>query len=226
MKKNSDEHNHGSELNNLLTAIADAANWFRHAEIVVQQRFYNFLMAESILLLAAAAVLASDSLISRRVFVGTLASVGIVLSIAWTILGIRQKKFVDLHMDIIENLERQIDSQYKVLRVATPIAELRRGTTNNPIDGTTITLSRNQLITRSSNLLWVGPIAFGIAFIVLLFLAFIGWNLSANDKQFNTKKAYDDIQLDYKQNKTNDYNVKIKEQDAINKVRTVKKKVK
>lgn len=44
----------------LFPAIADAAAGFRHAEMVVQQRLYNFLMSASSLLLAAAATVSTS----------------------------------------------------------------------------------------------------------------------------------------------------------------------
>jgi hypothetical protein len=157
----------------LLTRVADANAGFRHAEVIVQQRLYNFLMAESILLLAAAAILANSVIdLSRALFLFTVSLLGFVLSVAWAILGYRERIFLNLHMEIVESLEQQIeDPRY---RVSEPIAHLRDGKkVIFPISKKEVELSGMLRFMHSSHVLIGAPIAFGVVFFVLMCAVFL-----------------------------------------------------
>jgi hypothetical protein len=159
-------------LTDLLSCIANASTGFRHAEALVQQRFYNFLMAESILLLAASAILAANNFaIPNKIFLFTVALLGLVLSIAWTILDYRQRFFIDLHMEIIESLEQEIKNPSH--RVSEPIANLRDGKkVTFPVSKKEVMLSNLPRFMRSSNLIIGAPIAFGAVYFILICVAF------------------------------------------------------
>jgi predicted small integral membrane protein len=80
----------------LFAAINEVRVSFRHAETIVQARFYNYLMAVSILILAWAAFATSDPW--SNFLRGVVAMLGLILSVLWSILGSRQRKFLALHM--------------------------------------------------------------------------------------------------------------------------------
>ena len=103
-----------------LSFLVAAGTWYMHAEIVVQQRLYNYFVAATILLAAIATVLAASSAgtgeaanllaAQRKAFVIALAILGTLLSVAYTLLGARQRKFVRLHKDVAMHLARSIGS--------------------------------------------------------------------------------------------------------------------
>jgi hypothetical protein len=156
----------------LITCISNAMANYHHAEIVVQQRLYNFLMAASILLLAAAATLSVQATVPRNIFIITDSILGFIISIIYTILGYRQRKFIDLDMKIIENLENQLTvKQYCVWE---PIAQLAAGKeVTFPISGKKVRLSRLELIMRASNILFIAPFFFALVFLVLFGIVII-----------------------------------------------------
>jgi hypothetical protein len=82
------------------TAILQLDEWFRFAELIGQQRLYNFLMSASILLLACAAILSTTQ--GSKWFATSLSVFGQILSALWVIVGSRQCKF---H----EKIETEID---------------------------------------------------------------------------------------------------------------------
>lgn len=159
----------------LLQLIDDAAAGFRHAEVIVQQRLYNFFMAESILLLASAAIIAAQVSPGRRVVVIAVSAFGVLLAFAWTVLGRRQSPFVELHMEIIQCLERQFENA--LWRVSEPIAQLRVGQkVLSPSPGGKVRrLSRLQLAIREGNLLSWAPLGFMLVFAALLLIGICGW---------------------------------------------------
>lgn len=99
-----------------LPYIAEAGVWYRHAEVIVQQRLNNFLVVATILLATIATVLAATApdkpselaaiiLTKYRTnFVVVLSVIGFLLSVAYGILGARQKKFVQLHKEVVMHL--------------------------------------------------------------------------------------------------------------------------
>lgn len=151
----------------LVSHIAEAAAWYRHAEIIVQQRLYNFLMAASILVLAAATSLSATPHEAQKAVVLTVSIIGCFLSLAYGQLGRRQLKFIDLHMDIIESLEAKLRNP--LYRVITPIARLRAGaSTPSPLTRAITVLSPTQMAFRSSHFLYVAPFALAMVFFVIM----------------------------------------------------------
>lgn len=162
----------------LFPAVAVAAAGYRHAEIVVQQRLYNFLMAASILLLGAAATVSTGETLQRRLFLCLIAGVGAALSGAWVVLGRRQRKFIDLQAAIIVALESLIPDELRVLRVFEPIAQLQRGhevTIQRDGKKMTLCLSAREMQARSSNLLIFAPATLTVVFVALIVIAACGW---------------------------------------------------
>ena len=157
----------------LAVCLAEAGAAFRHAEVIVQQRLYNFLMAASILLLAGAAPMVTEPTHRTTLFMITASALGLVLSCAWTGLGYRQRTFVDLLAEIIQDLESRLPRE---LRVWEPVANLRAGkNVVFPVSKRKVQLPRHERLLRSSNLLFVTPVVFGLAFFVLLWVAFAQW---------------------------------------------------
>lgn len=160
-------------LNELLPTIADAAAGFRHAQIVSQQRLSNFLLSASILLLGAAAVVSTDPTVQRQLFLGLLAVVGMALSIAWVILGLRQRTFIELHLAIICSLESQIADEKKLLRVSEPIALLHK---QSEVVQSGIRFRLLPWENRvKSDLLVCAPAALALVFAALICFAVCGW---------------------------------------------------
>jgi len=150
----------------LVSHIADAAAWFQHAETIVQQRLYNFLMAASILILAAATSLSASPHPAQKWVVLTVSTVGLLLSAAYGVLGIRQVKFIDLHMDIVESLELKLKNPD--YRIITQIARLRAGDeARSPLTNTARKLNTFERIFRSSHFLIASPFAFVVVFAVI-----------------------------------------------------------
>jgi len=157
----------------LLACLAEAGAAFRHAEVIVQQRLYNFLMAASILLLAGAAPIVTGPTPRTTLFMITASALGLFLSCAWTGLGFRQRTFVDLLAEIIQDLESRLPPE---LRVWKPIANLRAGkNVVFPVSKRKAQLPRHERMLRSSNLLFATPFVFGLAFLVLLCVALAQW---------------------------------------------------
>lgn len=77
--------------------------WFQYAEVIGQQRLYNFLMASSIIFVGCATLLASNSNMIGFILSACLAILGAFLSWVWYVLGRRQAKFHDM---IDENIDQ------------------------------------------------------------------------------------------------------------------------
>jgi hypothetical protein len=72
---------------------------YHHAETITQTRLYNFLMADSILLLSWATIFAASGESRYRPFVlACLAVLSLAFSWAWAIFGRRHRKFLKLHI--------------------------------------------------------------------------------------------------------------------------------
>ena len=158
----------------LLQLIAEATANYRSAEAIIQQRLNNFLMAESILLLASAAIVSTSSSTGKQVLVLVVSVLGAGLGLVWTGLGVRQKVFLDLHMEIILWLEG-LDG--RLWRVNQPIADLRDGKeVTFPLSHRKVKLSGSERAFRSSNLAALVPFAFALTFTVLLGVGIKGWS--------------------------------------------------
>ena len=105
-------------------SIQAAVEEYQHAEIIVQTRLNNFLTADSILILSWVAVFASDQKLGGHWVLVGLSLLSTLLATFWTILGMRQKKFLALHDAIIFGLEQQSP---KFWRLHDPIRQLQTG---------------------------------------------------------------------------------------------------
>ncbi len=160
----------------LLQLIAEATANYRSAEAIIQQRLNNFLMAESILLLASAAIVTTTSTSGRQLLVLVVSGLGAALGFGWTLLGLRQKVFLDLHMEILLRLEARFED--RLWRVNEPIGDLRDGKkeVTFPLSGREVKLSHWELKFRSSNLVALVPLAFFVAFLMLFGVGVRGWS--------------------------------------------------
>jgi hypothetical protein len=101
-----------------------AIRGYQHAEAVVQARLYNFLFADSILLLSWAAVYAGPSTKYEQNVLLILALLSAVLGLCWSIMGTRHRKFLFVNMQIIVDIEAPLP---KELKVNDRIARLQNG---------------------------------------------------------------------------------------------------
>lgn len=160
---NDDSNNEKLKLlpSDVVQVISNATQGFRHAEAIVQSRLNNFLICASILAVSWATVFTSAHTPERRMILVVLAALGAILSISWAILGWRQSKFLQLHMDIICKLEERLNDE--MLRVTQPIAHLQDG--QGVSRGVSLSWIERKL--RSRNLSWLAPAAFGLVFLLL-----------------------------------------------------------
>ena len=105
-------------------AVDLASAFVRHAESIAQTRFNNFLVADSLLLLAWATLFAGERPGGSSVALFTLAGLSAVLSFFWIILGTRQRKFFELHSTHFVTLERSLPRSSWIGR---PMEDLRDG---------------------------------------------------------------------------------------------------
>lgn len=88
-------------------AVSQASAFVRHAETIAQTRFNNYLVADSLLLLAWATLFSGQRPGSRLVLI-VLAALSAVLGFFWMILGTRQGKFLKLHLTHLVTLEHSL----------------------------------------------------------------------------------------------------------------------
>jgi hypothetical protein len=105
-------------------AVSLASAFVRHAETIAQTRFNNFLVADSLLLLAWATLFSGERPSGTRLALFTLAGLSAVLSFFWIILGTRQRKFLELHLAHLVNLERSLPRSFWI---GHPMEDLRDG---------------------------------------------------------------------------------------------------
>ena len=118
------EPDHQSTPDDIWQAVNLASTFVRHAETIAQTRFNNFLVADSLLLLAWATLFAGQRPEGSRVALYTLAGLSAVLSFFWIILGTRQRKFFELHSTHLVTLERSLPRSSWIGR---PMEDLRDG---------------------------------------------------------------------------------------------------
>jgi hypothetical protein len=107
-------------------AVSQASAFVRHAETIAQTRFNNYLVADSLLLLAWATLFAGQQRDgSGRVLV-VLAALSAVLGFFWVVLGTRQEKFLKLHWMHLVALEQSL-SLPPPLPIGGPMEDLRGG---------------------------------------------------------------------------------------------------
>jgi hypothetical protein len=95
-------------------AVNLASAFVQHAETIAQTRFNNFLVADSLLLLAWATLFAGKQSGGSRFALFTLAGLSAVLGFFSLILGNRQGKFLELHSTHLVTLERSLPSSVRI----------------------------------------------------------------------------------------------------------------
>ncbi|TLU83865.1 MAG: hypothetical protein FDX30_06230 [Chlorobium sp.] len=147
-----------------MDSIQCAINGYRHAETIVQTRFYNYLLIVTFLLIPWSWSLESN----KMIFNITSSFLGILFSILWIILGFRYRKFLWLHMDIIIKLEDKLNNEE--IKIMTPIYNLQNGSAVSiQKENKKIKLCWLQKKVDSRSLLFIVPIIFSISYSVLLF---------------------------------------------------------
>ncbi len=164
----------------IMHAIEIATDGFRHNEVIVQSRLQNFLVADTILLSAWATLFSENNIKERAIVLFVLAALSTVLSIAWAILGMRQRKFLNVQMHIICNLEKNLP---KILQVNRDVKDLQDGkeiavTRCKKIQSgcrerfvyeeKKVKLTAPEFHLKSRNLLVGAPIAFAVASLLLI----------------------------------------------------------
>jgi hypothetical protein len=144
-------------------AVNLASTFVRHAETIAQTRFNNFLVADSLLLLAWATLFEGRRSDGSRVALFTLAGLSAVLSIFWIILGTRQRKFFELHSRHFVTLERPLRRSFWIGR---PMEDLR--------DGGCVSIDSNSVLKLGWIEKWITPtILIIVGPIILLVISLI-----------------------------------------------------
>ena len=101
----------------LLWRAADrASNWALQAQVTVQSRFGNFLLADSFLLLSWATVYSgSPRTASRIVVLALLASTSVFLGAVFALLGSRYAKYDRLQWDLAAEAERRLPAELRLI---------------------------------------------------------------------------------------------------------------
>jgi hypothetical protein len=157
----------------LVNLVDLAVREYQHAESIVQSRLYNFLFADSILILSWAALFsASPRPAGARWVLGSLALLSTLLSFFWTLMGWRHRKFLYLHTHIVRSLEDKLTAG---LRVHDLITQLQEGSgVQVGMKGRqhTLQLSNIELFARSRNLGVLAPFCLMVVSTVLLGASF------------------------------------------------------
>lgn len=141
----------------------DLESWFKYAEKIGQQRLYNFLMTESILLLAFAAVRGWDN--RYLAIEESLLFLGLGVSILWFFQGTRQKKFHDV---ISMKLRAMLDNnEIDINKVAYKIIDdlKREHKRKKPSNHIKLNILEHLFSTRQ--LLWIIPLCFFAEYIYI-----------------------------------------------------------
>jgi hypothetical protein len=155
--------------------VSEASAFVRHAETIAQTRFNNFLVADSLLLLAWATVFSAEGQRpdSRLVLI-VLAALSAVLGLLWMVLGTRQNKFFRLHLTHLVTLEHSLRPS---LWIGGPMKDLRDG---EPIPiGSEGSLSLQWLERRitPTSLIVIGP---GVLLVISLILFLVSVRVSGS----------------------------------------------
>jgi hypothetical protein len=169
----------------MIHALDIATEGFRHMEEIGQHRLHNFLLGDTILLLGWATLFEignrpeAEHRYERAIVLVVLATLSVLLSFLWTILGLRECKFLDLQMAIVCNLEKVLEERFgdATLKITYLVSELQNGNiVHLPGSGKNLKLSRTQIKLKSRNLAVCAPFAFGIASLFLVAVS-IFWSL-------------------------------------------------
>ena len=152
----------------LLSLLDVAIREYQHAEVVVQARLYNFLVADSMLLLSWAAVYASTTNAYKRWVLFALALLSMVLGLCWSVMGTRHRKFLSLHTQIVDDTERLLPPTW---RLHDKITRLQNGEMVIA-GGRRYRLTLPETLARSRHLGVVAPLAMALVSLVLLCVSF------------------------------------------------------
>ncbi len=141
--------------------IRDLDQWFQFAEKIGQERLTNFLWSASILLLACATIISSDTV--SNLLANFLSVLGIIMSLLWIILGRRQAKFhgkidYELRQAFREHKEPEQFAIYHIQQMK----DYRDG---QPRD---VRLNQIELALSNRRFLWFVPVLFALAFVATL----------------------------------------------------------
>ena len=148
-----------------MVAAYDAVN--RHWAHAEQERWailYNFLMASTILLLAWAAVFASQQSLLRRVVLVVLAVAGALVSLLWVTIGCRVNTFIRIYGELAEDVEARLG-----IGVVGPFhagERLRLGEKQNPGGGTRMDQWGRRITSR--HFVVLVPLVFASVYVVFI----------------------------------------------------------
>lgn len=148
-------------------AVNRATTWSLQGEATVQQRYYNFLVADSVLLLSWATLYASHDQRSwsRTAVLIVLATLSSLFAAMWTIGGSRWRRYVNLQWDLATNLERLLPIQF---RFGAKVDELRQHRSVKGPSGREYRIRwLERRVTVNRLLVWT-PFAFGIVSLLLI----------------------------------------------------------
>lgn len=95
-----------------------------HSEATTWNRFYNFLMGNSILILAWATIFASkNNSVAAKCVMLAICILGAISGIAWAALGYRGREFVKKNLNIGANMEKDVKIILPELNKYNPLTE-------------------------------------------------------------------------------------------------------
>ncbi|HSL83828.1 MAG TPA: hypothetical protein VLF66_13715, partial [Thermoanaerobaculia bacterium] len=160
-----DDRNQAETSTTLTLATYQAVNQhWAHAEQERWAILYNFLMASTILLLAWAAVFASEPSLLRRIVLAVLALAGATISLLWVTIGCRVSSFIRVYGELGEQVERQLG-----IGSVGPFhagERLRIEEKRNPTDGTMMDRWGRKVASRQ--FMVILPLLFATIYVLLL----------------------------------------------------------
>lgn len=151
----------------LLTLLDIAIREYQHAETIVQARLANFLFANSILLVAWATIFAGIDTPRRPLVLMSLAALSAVLGILWTGMGLRHRKFLFIHSEIIKTVESKLPEAF---RLQGPVTTLQEGKTVTATEKS-YQLSKFEMLARSRDVGVVASVSVTIMAVFLLLVS-------------------------------------------------------
>ena len=154
-----------------MRAAERASNWALQAQVTVQARFGNFLLADSFLLLSWATVYADGARTASRVVVlAILALTSVLLAAAFALLGSRYAKYDRLQWDLAAEAELRLPEE---LRLIDRVHALRRNQVIEGPTGARYELSRAERWVSISKLVVWAPAALCLTSLVLFTMSFL-----------------------------------------------------
>ena len=112
-------------MNELVTLFDMAVRGYYHAETIIQARLYNFLFADSILLLSWAAVYSASTAKHQKEVLVVFSALSIILGLWLLLMGFRHRKFLFVHTKVITDVERLLPESYRIHAPITNLQERR-----------------------------------------------------------------------------------------------------